>query len=131
MLHDIDFLFPTETYSIHEFVQRAALLSSEEHPDKSAFATFVLTGRFEDHQAVLDPLQHTIPPDQDVTLKRDYDSLIGISSNIVVQSEIFVSPVARQEHTLTENVHLQVDVRHRDTVSLYSSPPPITYSRVV
>jgi hypothetical protein len=118
MLYDIDLLPATETYSIHEFVQQAAWLSSEEHADKSAFATFVLTGRFADHQALLDPLRHTIPDDQDLVLKRDYDSLIGLSSEIVVQSEIFVFPVANREHALTENVHLEVKVRHRNTVRL-------------
>jgi hypothetical protein len=122
---DIDFIPPTETYSIPDFVDQAGRLSFED--DKSDFAQFVLTGRLGDHQALLDPLRNIIPDDQNLTLKRDYDSLIGLSTEIVVTSELYVYPVAKRENTLTENVHLDLSVHRGDSVSAACISMPIHF----
>ena len=68
--------------SVLEFWQRAKdLLAS----DQADFVQFVLTGQDPDGtQACIDPIFNRVAPDSQLVAIRDYDSLLGISSRILL-----------------------------------------------
>jgi hypothetical protein len=113
---DIDgLLLPFRPYSIEEFIHTAATIRDNEgDPHRfSSFERFVLTGRHEHegHQVTLDPIRNRIPNHLPALVNRDYDSLIGISDHIrLTSAPLFVSPVARNDQTLTSTVHLGMPV---------------------
>src|SRR6202035_1512265 len=58
-----------------------------------------------------------------VTVKRDYDSLLGISSNICVKAPIFVFAVGKNEDVLRTNIHIEMPIQRGDVhTSLLSGP---------
>jgi hypothetical protein len=110
----IDDLPPARSYSIREFVAQAAALHGSD--DKTDFIRFVLTGQWDGHQVVIDPLRHVLEAQERLTIKRDFDSLLGLSREICVLAPLFVYPVARHEDTLRHNVHIRRPI-HRESVS--------------
>jgi len=116
MNNNIDDLLPFRGYSVGEFIRTAAAIREDDaNPNHlSDFDRFVLTGRHEAerHQVTLHPVRDRLPYDLPVQLTRDYDSLIGISDHIRLSgTPLFVSPVARDDQTLTSNVHLNMRIR--------------------
>lgn len=114
MAHDPDQVLPLQEYTVGQFLVTAVNLRNDENMD-STDATFrslefVLTGRHPDHQtqAVLTPLANQIPPDTELILRRDYDSLIGFTDFIPIAEPINVCPVSRHEDTLSSNIHIKV-----------------------
>lgn len=93
--------------SVQEFCQRAKdLLAS----NQAEFVQFVLTGQDTDGtQACIDPVFNRVVPDDHVVAVRDYDSLLGISSRILVDTHIVVYPVSNQEDTLSSNLHIKYE----------------------
>lgn len=92
--------------SLLEFCQQAKmLLDADQTAD---FVRFVITGKdVNGSQACIDPVINRVTQDHPLEILRDYDSLLGISKTIQVKSDITVYPVAKQEDTLTKNVHLR------------------------
>jgi hypothetical protein len=101
------------TYSLRNFNHQATRY--HDSGDKTGLLRFVLTGQVLDedspHQAVIDPLrEHSIREDHVIKVSRDYDSILGVTSNIVVDSDISVYPVSNPMDTLTTSIHLQYGV---------------------
>lgn len=102
--------------SVYDFLNQASdLLEQDEQAD---FVRFVLTGRHEDKQAVVDAILNALPNDESISATRDYDSLLGIDKKIHVKGALTVYPASKSEDVLCKNIH----VRHgftnsRDRVS--------------
>ncbi len=124
---------PTETYSVSGFCQAAAALLDS--PDTADFVRFVLTGVHDGHQAVIDPILNRVRSTETSTLqlRRDYDSVLGISKDICVRStELTIYPLAKYQDSLKNNVHIEYEFEN-DLVcissrSLTLSPLQIVYS---
>lgn len=99
---------PSQSYTVKEFVRKAKTLERE---DGHAFLRFVLTGEADEHQAVLDPIRNTLGRDHDVVATRDYDSVIGITKDIVVKSSISVYPVPNPAEVLTTSIHIKYPMK--------------------
>jgi hypothetical protein len=92
------------TMSVANFCETAStLLDDDLHLD---FVSFVLSGEYDGNQVVVDPILNRLDEDEQISIMRDYDSVLGIHQDIVVTSGLAVSPVARREDTLSINIHL-------------------------
>ena len=92
--------------SVLEFCQRAKDLLQNDQAD---FVRFTLTGQDTDGtQACIDPIRNRLAAHEYERLKctRDYDSLLGISESIHVNTHLTLYPIARRNDTLSENIHL-------------------------
>jgi hypothetical protein len=107
---------PTETFSVGSFCQTAReLLESPEPDDTAAFVRFTLTGIYNDHQTVIDPILNRVRSTEtsSLQLRRDYDSILGISENICVRSnDVTIYPIPKHDDSLKKNVHLEFDFRN-------------------
>ena len=128
---------PRRVYTLSEFNRAARQLFQliEEHPDSPErwvaarrFVNFTLTGQHQPrgHQAVVDPTRGTsVGWEDDIFTTRDFDSLLGIAKEILVDSNIFVYPVSNSSDTLSTSIHLKYAIE-RGNVSI--PPPPVMYS---
>jgi hypothetical protein len=112
-------------YSLRNFNHEATRLNDLD--DKTGLLRFVLTGQVLDenslHQAVIDPLrEHSIQEDQEIIVSRDYDSILGVTSNIVVESDISVYPVSNPVDSLTTSIHLKYGIEGGDVSQDYTVP---------
>jgi hypothetical protein len=118
MNFDLDMENRFASYNLDQFNQKAfELYEAEDHRD---FIRFVVNGKIGDRQVVVDPIQHTLPHDQQISQLRDYDSVIGLAVDIEVQRSIFIYPVPNPRDTLTESLHLQYGVLNERNVSVGS-----------
>jgi hypothetical protein len=102
-MNDLDNL-DTKSYSLSEFcVTAKRLLGSD---NAAEFVCFVLCGRYQDHQAIIDAYQNVLHESYTFKGLRDYDSLLGINKDIVVRTSLTLYPLARKEDTLKTNIHL-------------------------
>lgn len=108
----LDDILPTESYSIKEFVDTAAAL--HEAGDISQFLQFAITGRLDGHQAVLDPLHDRLGPGRQLKVKRDYDSLLGVSSEISITAPLFVFAVGKNEDVLKTNIYIEMPIQREN-----------------
>ena len=93
--------------SLHEFCRRAKDLLSLDQTD---FVRFVLTGLdTDDRQASIDPVFNRVTPGDSLDMMRDYDSVLGFSSQIRVNSSITVFPIAKPEDTLSRSIHIRYE----------------------
>ncbi|KAF8889789.1 hypothetical protein BD779DRAFT_1438914 [Infundibulicybe gibba] len=100
---------PHRTYTLLEFnALSKELLGAGRESD---FIRFALTGEVDGHQAVIDPYVNRISNRHSINLRRDYDSLIGVSSEIEIKSELYIFPLSRHEDTLKTNIHLTWPIR--------------------
>jgi hypothetical protein len=117
--------FPPRIYSLSDFISTASYLQEKSEGDNAEqtdaalreFVDFVLTGRYEPemHQAVVDPTRGTsLRQAEQLLATRDLDSLLGVTDNIVVLSDIFVYPVSNPADTLTTSIHIKCAVRRGD-----------------
>ncbi|KIJ45379.1 hypothetical protein M422DRAFT_251152 [Sphaerobolus stellatus SS14] len=95
----------TVTHSVYSFVKRAQELYKDE--DKSEFVKFTLTGNDSGRQVFVDTLQNRMGAQESYLMTRDYDSVLGISTNVMVNQSLQMHPVCRFEETLKHNVHLK------------------------
>lgn len=99
---------PLRAYSLQQFCQKALELRETNHAD---FVKFVLTGRYNGRQAVVDPIVDSIEGNQSYRLLRDYDSLLGITPDLMVHGSVTLYPLARREDTLSRNIHMSYHFR--------------------
>jgi hypothetical protein len=104
---------PLQVYSVGDFVQTAEDIW--ETDGYAAFNRFVLTGEVHNnHQAVIDPVRNVLEEDAVVWGNHDYDSLIGLCDDIVVDSSISVYPVPKPAEVLSTSVHLTYRIQRGD-----------------
>jgi hypothetical protein len=103
---------PTRAYTLHEFI----IKSNEcRRLDEDIVLHFILTGQCllegDQHQAVVDPTRDAaITLEDEILITRDYDSVLGVTSNIVVDSDISVYPASNPTDTLTTSIHLKYPI---------------------
>lgn len=103
--HDLEL----ENMSLYKFLQKAQqLLEDEEQAD---FVRFVLTGRHAGKQAYINAILNSLPEDEELGATRDYDSLLGIDSNIRLTGPLTVYPVSKREDVLFQNIHIHYNFR--------------------
>jgi len=66
--------------SVYSFCDQANDLLEEQ--DFTSFVHFVLTGRHDNRQVIINSILNRIPSNEDISVMRDYDSLLGINKNI-------------------------------------------------
>lgn len=93
-----------KSYSLAEFCETAKLLLESDDP--SSFVQFVLCGRFQNHQVVVDAIQNRLNEEHLIKGLRDFDSLLGIHKDIPVRASLTLFPIARKEDTLHTNIHI-------------------------
>jgi len=96
-----------ENYSLDMFSVVCNQLVSDPNM-RSNFICFAPTGVYNGvnpHQAILDPIQNALD-DHPISVVQDYDSLLGLSVNIVFNKPITIYPAAKFEDTLSKNIHL-------------------------
>jgi hypothetical protein len=97
--------YPTKNYSLYTLCALAQkVLDGKKFKD---FVQLMLSGIYKRTQSVIDPILNRIPPDEGINLSRDYDSVLGIAENIMVEGAITVFPIAKREDTLTRDVHFE------------------------
>jgi hypothetical protein len=118
--------FPPRIYTLRQFVQKADELKDE---DEDLFLHFVVTGQgiVENpaHQVVIDPIRDSsIRDDDEILMSRDYDSVLGITHNILVDSDVSIYPVSNPSDTLTTSIHMKYPLVRGDVSnpSHYSKP---------
>jgi hypothetical protein len=107
---------PTVTWSIQQFSEhaRAVLQNSDDVPD---FVNFVLSGRTTAEQGGeirvnIDIFQDCIlPNDLPIELTRDFDSLIGITTNLPFQRSLALYPAAPFRDTMVKSNHLKKTIQ--------------------
>ncbi|KAJ3500113.1 hypothetical protein NLJ89_g9934 [Agrocybe chaxingu] len=94
---------PIYNCSVEQFCTTAKTLLEE---DQASFVRFALTGQHEGRQAVIDPIQDRMTPFEPITVHRDYDSLLGIDTDIRCTANLTISFIPKKEDTLTKNIHM-------------------------
>jgi len=124
---------PTEAFSLGQFCQTAReLLESPDPDDGAAFVRFALTGMYNGHQAVVDPVLNRVRSSEtfDLQLRRDFDSVLGISKRICVHSSEFtVYPLPKYEDSLSKNVHLEFEFENINVLDFFNAFILILISR--
>lgn len=92
------------SYSLAQFCETAKFLLDSDDP--TSFVQFVLCGRYQNHQVVVDAFQNCLNEHYKLQGLRDFDSLLGIYKDIPVRAPLTLFPLARKEDTLNTNVHL-------------------------
>jgi hypothetical protein len=118
--------------SLREYVLCAKSL--EEEGDPNALMNLTLTGEIVDgfgdkHQVLVDPIRNVMPTDHPTVVSRDYDSVIGITSHIVVGSSISLYPIPDPSGVLSTSLHLKYSFQGKQVSLLYfhaTCPPTVT-----
>ncbi|KAF9470635.1 hypothetical protein BDN70DRAFT_901951, partial [Pholiota conissans] len=97
--------------TVAEFVSLAKQLYQS--GDMASFTRFVLNGLHEHVQHQVDPIKNALEDDHEIYALRDYDSLLGIHSNICVQTALTMYPVSKFEDTLTRNIHIKISFNNQ------------------
>jgi hypothetical protein len=93
--------------SLHQFCRRAKDLLSL---DQTAFVCFLLTGQDTDgSQACIDPIINRVTRHSRLHINRDYDSLLGISSDILINTYATIYPISKLQDTLSRNIHIRYE----------------------
>ena len=90
--------------SVYQFCNQANQLLQEE--GFAGYVRFVLTGRHDHKQAVIDSILNRIPFDKDIGITRDYNSLLGIDKDVQLTCPLTVYPVSKKEDVLSKNIHV-------------------------
>lgn len=107
---DIDMSDPEQepqviSLTLPAFVARAKHLLAAAAMD--TFAEFVLTGRYETTQYQVDAIKDALHDNHQIQALRDYDSVLGLHSNVCVNAPLTMYPVSRFEDTLRRNIHIK------------------------
>jgi hypothetical protein len=100
--------------SVYRFCEEARELLDDDH---ASFVRFVLTGRHDETQAVVDPILNSIPENEPIGVTRDYDSLLGIDKDIRLTCPLTVYPVSKKEDVLSKSIHIRFNFRNRKVFS--------------
>ncbi|KAH7917206.1 hypothetical protein BV22DRAFT_1135598, partial [Leucogyrophana mollusca] len=97
--------------SIGEFNNHAIECFGGGVPETCRGANFVLTGvdLADNVQYCVEPLRDVFRGDRNVTLVRDYDSVIGFTKFIPFAVPTFLYPLSNKAETLTSSVHVSID----------------------
>ncbi|KAF8500015.1 hypothetical protein BU17DRAFT_102620 [Hysterangium stoloniferum] len=96
-------------YTLEEFILHAMDYENEGDVD---FIKFILTGEdtMSGELAVVDPICNPLTLDHGIIANRDYDSLIGITQNIIVPLSITVYPVSNPMESLSTSIHFKYPI---------------------
>ena len=98
---------PQKHYDLVTFCKEAKNLLGI---DQATFVRFMLTGIRSGHQAVVDPISHNVEEGDDLRVLRDYDSLLIMHSDILVQDgDLTLYPVSKHEDALTKDIHVKYE----------------------
>ncbi len=119
---------PQITLSINQFTETAQTLASSE--DGSKFVPFVLAGRLLDDEDIFEDVEKRVfvnpivdaecPPGRELKFSRDYDSVIGVSSDLPYLSPLAVFPVPPFKDTLKRTNHVNQRITRHDVSSCLS-----------
>lgn len=103
---ETEFVEPeVRSHTLQEFVSRAKALYQAGALDD--FARFVLTGKHGGGQHQVDAIKDALQDGHEISVLRDYDSLLGIHEHICIQTYLTVYPVSKFEDTLRRNIHVK------------------------
>jgi hypothetical protein len=111
---------PTVSHTLDQFIFRLNMMHEAEEHD--AFIRACLTGEYTDdegqgQQIFIDPIQDLVHADHELTIKRDYDSLIGVSRDILVEGSINAHAVPPGNLCLKSSIHVRYPMQ-TENVSL-------------
>lgn len=109
---------PLNSLTVSEFCQRSADL--EDQGDLEAFVRFTLTGVHDGKQVVVDPIRDRLTDDHLLSATRDYDSLLGIDRNCVVQAPLTLYPKTHNWDTLTKKIFIKFGFTNAHVSSFHS-----------
>lgn len=89
--------------SVAQFCQRAGEYMET---DPAKFVRYVLNGLEDETEITLNPLLDALQDSEELDAKRDYDSLLGINSNILVKAELSMFPAPKLTDTLQTSIHI-------------------------
>lgn len=100
---------PPVSFSLGEFTTLASQFTADE--DYDAFIRFTLTGEFVNDaghvkQAFVDPIREHVDESHPLSVSHDYDSVIGISTDILVDGQLSVNAVPHPTHALKKSIHI-------------------------
>ena len=103
---------PERIYSVDEFNTHARDLLSQ-NPDRREFIRFVLTGEVPDeHQAAVKPLLNELGPGYPISIRRDYDLILGITEDMAVDCPVKLYPISDPGDAFTSGIHLNFDLKN-------------------
>jgi hypothetical protein len=111
---------PISTYTLAEFNSRAKQILRENPRDPTEFIRFMLTGEMNgealglevfNHQALLEPGFNDVEPRHPISVSRDYDCILGITEDIVVNHPVTIYPISDPGDAIMSSIH----VGHRFT----------------
>src|SRR5262245_41174959 len=98
---------PELQISLTQFVAIAGQLFADGQ-NSDAFVRFVLAGRLQSHRIFVNARQETsAPPLGQYQLRRDIDSVIGITNDLPFRATLAIFPVPSFRDTLTKDVHVK------------------------
>ncbi|KAG6871947.1 hypothetical protein C0995_014638, partial [Termitomyces sp. Mi166 len=101
---------PRVNHSLRQFVERGTNLWENNPGNPEPFVQFTLTGEFPTDdgccQAFVDPIQNIVTPHHELSISRDYDSVLGLSPIIMVEDNISVFTVPHPTFALKSGVHV-------------------------
>jgi hypothetical protein len=101
---------PTVSYTLQQFSDTASRVLNINPDDDAAFIRFVLCGEYENQgmkQVFIDPMQNLVDPGHPLTISRDYDSVLGIADDILIDGPISVFAVPHESYALKTSIHIQ------------------------
>lgn len=103
---------PEKTYSLRKFIHQAKAF--EDDDDDLAFLEFMFTGKnlTGKCQAFVDPSSQFLKDDTPIQVARDFDSLIGISKDLLVDSAVSVYPAPNPREALSTSIHVKYAIRN-------------------
>lgn len=96
---------PPQSLTLRQFCRRAKDLLDIDTDD---FVRFVLTGEDADgSRPFVDPILNRVARDDDLSMIRDYDSLLSFSSHVRINAALTVYPVPKNDDTLSHTIHIK------------------------
>lgn len=117
---------PTVNHTVLSFCKDAKALEAESHAN---FVRFVLAGEKDDGtRVVVDPILNAVPNNEAFNVQRDYDSVLGIHKDILVDSHLSVSPIGKANETLSTDVHIKYHFESSKVSSSQAQSGPTAYT---
>lgn len=105
-----------KSFSLQQFIRHAKRLDDPD--DEVRFVQFMLTGKDiqdgQTTQAYIDLSRSVLSDDHPIEVARDFDSLIGVADDILVQSSISVCVAPNPHECLTTGIHLNYSATFTD-----------------
>lgn len=71
----------------------------------------MLGGQLDGHQALIDPHLDPLREEHAIRITRDFDSFLGFDTDIIVDADLMVNPIANFRDTLSTSIHLKLEVQ--------------------